>query len=103
METRGGDRVVLQPDERPDRGVEWPRQRGRDWLARRAACGQPQRDQQIVDQAAPAAGRVAGARIGAADVRAERAGQPVWIGVVEKTVAHRVVRFDTRDRSAYAE
>ena len=71
---------------RPDRGVSRPGQRGggraREVARRQAECGE-----QGVERAVEAcAGKSPGARIGAADVRAEGASQAVGIDVVEEAV-----------------
>ena len=98
METRGnrvvcnrtnGQMVVLSGQGRSDARL----------CARR---GSAPAHQQIVDHAAPAAGRVSAARIGAADVR-RAASQSSGSSVIQKAVTLAVARFDARYRSAEAE
>ena len=85
MKTGGCDRVVLGSNEGPDGRVAGPRKRGRSRTSEMAR-GQANRDEQIIDRSAPTAGRISGARIGAANMRAKRAAQPVRIGIEPKAV-----------------
>ncbi len=62
-----------------------------------------QQGQQPVDRSLPAARHIAGTRIGAANMRADRAAQPIRIGIEQKIVATGGALVDAGNRSADGE